>query len=39
MTGDNIRAIQNLECTDDAEIVLKATALLNSKPEHQKIEV
>jgi hypothetical protein len=39
MSGESIRAVQNFECADDAEVILKATDLLTSKPEHQKIEI
>jgi hypothetical protein len=39
MTGENIYGVQTLEGADDAEVVAKAAALLQSKPEHQSIEV
>jgi hypothetical protein len=39
MTGDTIHAVQIFECADDAEVILRATALLDSKPEHQNIEI
>ena len=34
MTGDAIHAVQIFECADDPEVILRATALLDSKPEH-----
>jgi hypothetical protein len=39
MTGENIYAVQNLDGADDAEVVVKATTLLKSRPEHQSIEI
>lgn len=39
MTGENIYGVQNLDGADDAEVVAKAAALLQSKPEHQSIEI
>jgi hypothetical protein len=39
MTGEHIRAVQNFECDNDAEVILKAAALLQSQPQHQKLEV
>jgi len=39
MTGETIYGVQNLEGTDDAEVITKAAALLHSKPEHQSIEI
>jgi hypothetical protein len=39
MTGDTIHAVQILECADDTEVVLQATALLQAKPQHQNIEI
>ena len=39
MTGESIHAVQMLECSDDAEVVLKAVAVLKSRPEHQNAEV
>jgi hypothetical protein len=35
MTGETIFAVQNLEGADDAEVIVKAAALLKLKPEHQ----
>jgi hypothetical protein len=39
MSGENIQAVQNHECADDAEVILKGWALLEAKPEHQAIEI
>ena len=39
MSGETIQGVQIFECTDDAAVIVKATALLNAKPEHQTIEV
>jgi hypothetical protein len=39
VSGERIRSVQVLECADDAEVGLKATALLESKPDHQGIEI
>jgi len=39
MSGEHIQAVQNFECADDAEVILKAGALLKSKPEHPGIEI
>ena len=39
MSGETIQAVQNLECADDAEVMLKARALLDSKPQHGAIEI
>ncbi len=39
MNGGRIHAVQNLEGADDAEVVVKAAALLKSKPEHQSVEI
>jgi hypothetical protein len=39
MSGDNFQAVQTCECANDAEVILKATALLDSKPEHQAVEI
>jgi hypothetical protein len=39
MTGENIYGVQNLEGTDDAEVIAKAAMLLLAKPEHQSIEI
>ena len=39
MSGDNFQAVQTYECANDAEVILKATALLDSKPEHQTVEI
>jgi hypothetical protein len=39
MNGDTIRAVQTYECADDSEVILKASALLDSKPEHPAIEI
>ena len=34
MSGEHIQAVQNFECTDDAEVILKSSALLNSQSKH-----
>ena len=39
MTGEAIRGVQMFECPDDAEVIIKAATLLQSKPEFQNIEV
>jgi hypothetical protein len=39
MSGETIQAVQTYECADDAEIILKARALLDSKPEHAAVEI
>lgn len=39
VSGERIRSIQIFECASDSEVGVKATALLNSKPEHQGIEI
>lgn len=33
MSGETSQAVQNFECADDAEVILKANALLDSNPE------
>jgi hypothetical protein len=39
MSGERIQALQILECADDADVISRGTALLSSKPEHQRIEI
>lgn len=39
MSGDRIQVVKIFECADDAEVILKATALLDVHPEHQNVEV
>ena len=39
MSGETIQTVQNFECADDAEVILQASALLDSKPEHQSVEI
>ena len=39
MSGENMQAVQTYECADDAEVILKASSLLDSKPEHQSVEI
>jgi hypothetical protein len=39
MSGGHIRAVQIVECADDAEVMLKAAALLDAHPEHQNVEI
>jgi hypothetical protein len=39
MSGEHIRAVQTIEGTNDAEVILKAVALLDTHPEHQIVEI
>jgi hypothetical protein len=39
MSGQNIQAVRTYECANDAEVTLKASALLDSKPEHAAAEI
>ena len=39
ISGETIQAVQTYECADDAEVILKAKALLDSKPEHPAVEI
>jgi hypothetical protein len=39
MSGETIQAVQTYECADDAEVILKAKTLLDSKPEHAAVEI
>ena len=39
VSGERIQSVQILECADDAEVGVKAAALLESKPEHQGAEI
>jgi hypothetical protein len=39
MSGQSIQAVRTYECTNDAEVILKASALLDSKPEHPTAEI
>jgi hypothetical protein len=39
MSGDHIQAVQTYECADDAEVILKASALLKSNPAHPAVEI
>jgi hypothetical protein len=39
MSGENIQAVQAYECVNDAEVILKAKALLDSKPQHPAVEI
>jgi len=39
MSGENMQAVQTYECADDADVILKASALLDSKPAHQSAEI
>lgn len=39
ISGQNIQAVRTYECADDAEVILKASALLDSKPEHPAVEI
>ena len=38
-SGETIQAVQTYECEHDAEVILKAKALLDSKPEHAAVEI
>jgi hypothetical protein len=37
--GERIRSVEIFECTDDAEVSLKATAFLSANPGHQGVEI
>jgi hypothetical protein len=39
MSGETIQAVQTYECADDVEVILKAKALLDSKPQHPAVEI
>ena len=39
MTGEHTQAVQMFECEDDSAVVVKAIALLDSKPEYQAVEI
>jgi hypothetical protein len=39
MSGERIHGVQMFECRDDAEVILKASDLLESRPEFQNIEI
>jgi hypothetical protein len=39
MTGESIRAVEILDCADDADAISRAAALLQARPEHQNIEI
>ena len=39
MSGESIQAVQAYECANDAEVILKAKALLDSKPQHAAVEI
>ena len=39
MTCDSIYGVQNFECAYDGDVIATATAVLQSKPEHQSIEI
>ena len=39
MSGGSIQAVQTYECADDVEVILKGSASLESKPDHQAIEI
>jgi hypothetical protein len=39
MSGEHIQAVQNFECADDAEVMLKSSARLDSHPEHRAVEI
>jgi len=37
--GERIRSVHILECANDTEVSLKATALLRANPDHQGVEI
>jgi hypothetical protein len=39
MNGDRILGVHAHECTDDAEVIQKGWALLDSTPEHPALEI
>jgi hypothetical protein len=39
VSGERIRSVRVLECADDAEVSLKATAILSANPDHQCVEI
>lgn len=39
MSGEHAPVLEILECDEDTDVIFKAAALLNSKPEHQGIEI
>jgi hypothetical protein len=39
MSGEHIQGVQNIECADDAEVIIKAAAILNSHVDHQGVEI
>lgn len=39
MNGDRILDVHTHECTDDAEVIQKGWALLDSMPEHPAMEI
>lgn len=39
VSGQRIRSVEIFDCADDAEVRLKATAVLRSKPDHQGAEI
>lgn len=39
MSGEHVPVLEILECDEDADVIFKAAALLNSKPGHQGIEI
>jgi len=39
MSGEHIQGVQTIECRDDAEVLIKAAAILKARVEHQGIKV
>lgn len=39
MSGERIQGVQNIECAGDAEVMIEAAAILDSRVEHQGIEI
>ena len=39
LSGERIQSVQVLECEDDDEASTKGAMLLESKPEHQRVEI
>lgn len=39
MSGEHIHAVRVVECADDAEVVLKASEMLETHPQYQAVEV
>jgi hypothetical protein len=39
MSAERVQAVQTFECVDDADVVERTTALLDSRPQHQGVEI